>query len=86
MNIAIRQAAIGAFVATALMLGASASPERGARSSVLPGWNIRVHEWVADGQIASATIAALAGTFRTCGAKALGIALDAVVEVAVRLR
>lgn len=42
MNITIRHAAIGAFVATALMLGAR--PERGAQLSVLPGWNIRAHD------------------------------------------
>lgn len=46
MNITNRQAAIGAFVAMALMLGASASPDRGVQSSVLPyaDWNIRAHE------------------------------------------
>ena len=84
MNITIRHAAIGAFVATALMLGAS--PDRGAQSSILPAWSIRAHDRVAGAEVASATVATLARAFETYGAKALGVALDAVVEVAVRLK
>ena len=86
MTTAFHQAAAGAFVATALMLGASASPERGAQSSILPGWNIRGHEWTVGEQVASATVATLAKSLETCGTTALGYALDALVEIAVRLK
>jgi len=86
MNITIRHAAIGAFVATALILGASAGPERSAPLSILPGWNIRAHDRIADGEVTSAPVASLARAFETYGAKALGVALDAVVEVAARLK
>jgi len=84
MNIAIRQAALGAAVATALMLGAGA--ERSAQLSVLPGSNSLAHEWAAGAQIASANLTTLARTFETTGAKALGFALDAAVEIAARLK
>ena len=83
MNIAIRHTALGAAVATALILG-------GGREAFVPSAarpaSIGVPLWEAGRQAAFAPTAALAGALKTYGIRALGFALDAVFEAAAELK
>ncbi|MGC9955148.1 MAG: hypothetical protein ABSD21_12855 [Rhizomicrobium sp.] len=82
MNFVSRQAAIGAFAAAALMLGANASPDTRpgvpSHSASTVGAQLTLSCQGAE--------AYLAEVLQTCRDKVLGDALDAFGEIAARLK
>jgi hypothetical protein len=75
MSVINRQAALGAFVATALMLGAGAGPAGGVPSAAPTHGVLNAAPWVFVTSVA-----------RSCGDIVIDNALDAAGEVAARLK
>ena len=82
MNFVSRQAAIGAFIAAALMLGANASPDTRPGAPSYSASTIGA-QLTLSYQGAAAT---LAEVLQTCRDKVLDDALDAFGEIAARLK